>query len=170
MKHRIKHNQLGRNTNQAKALYRGLIQSLIESGRIETTLAKAKAVIGDVDHVVTIAKRNDVNARRQLIKLLGSDFILEKLFLAVKSMNGRNSGYTRIIRLENRGSDNAKLAILELVDQSSVPAIASPTPAAENKSESENKPSEPGQRKVEATTKIKKTVAKKAPVKKTAKK
>lgn len=118
MKHRIKHNQLARNTNQAKALYRGLIQSLIDKGRIETTQAKAKAVIGEIDHVINLVKENSVNSRRLLLKILGNDKMFDKMFAQITGkMDGRKSGYSRIIKLGRRGSDNAEMVILELVDR-----------------------------------------------------
>ena len=120
MKHAVKHNQLGRNTNQAKALYRGLIQSLIDKGRIETTQAKAKAVIGKIDHVINLVKENSVNSRRLLLKILGNDKMFGKMFAQITGkMDGRKSGYSRIIKLGKRGSDNAEMVLLELVDKES---------------------------------------------------
>ncbi|OGG18854.1 50S ribosomal protein L17 [Candidatus Gottesmanbacteria bacterium RIFCSPHIGHO2_01_FULL_47_48] len=118
MKHRIRHNQLGRNTNQAKALYQGLATSVLSLGRIETTLAKAKAVLPLVDNIVNLAKKNDVNSRRLVIKSLGSDQLIDRIFNQISPAFGsRPSGYTRIIRLGQRLSDGAERAILELVEQ-----------------------------------------------------
>lgn len=117
MKHRIKHNQLARNTKQAKALYRGLVQSLIDKGRIETTQAKAKAVIGEVDHVINLVKENSVNSKRQLLKILGNGKMFERMSSQILGkMDKRTSGYSRIIKLGKRGSDNAEMVLLELVD------------------------------------------------------
>lgn len=117
MKHRVRHNQLGRNTNQNKALKRGLVSAIFEKGRIETTLAKAKFIVGEVDRVMTFAKRGDLNARREVIKILGSDQLLNQIFSVVAPKTGtRTSGFTRIIKTGPRFSDATNMAILELVD------------------------------------------------------
>lgn len=117
MKHRVRHNQLGRNTNQNKALKRGLVSAVFEKGRIETTLAKAKFIVGEVDRVMTFAKRGDLNARREVIKILGSDQLLNQIFSVVAPKTGtRTSGFTRIIKTGPRFSDATDMAILELVD------------------------------------------------------
>ena len=121
MRHHVFGNQLGRNTNQAKALYRILVRQLFDRGKIETTLAKAKAVAPMVDKVMTFAKKNTVAARREVTKILGDEKMLDKIFgeVAPKYTN-RHSGYSRIIRLGQRYSDSAKLAILELVEGKAV--------------------------------------------------
>lgn len=117
MKHRVRHNQLGRNTNQNKALKRGLVSAIFEKGRIETTLAKAKFIVGEVDRVMTFAKRGDLNARREVVKILGSDQLLNQIFSVVAPKTGsRTSGFTRIIKTGPRFSDATDMAILELVD------------------------------------------------------
>lgn len=117
MRHKVFGNQLGRNTKQARALYRGLTRDLLLHGRIETTLAKAKAVVPMVDHVITLAKKNSIAARREVTKMLGTDKSLDKIFGEVApSFSNRNSGYTRIIRLGERFSDQAKLVVLELIE------------------------------------------------------
>lgn len=122
MKHRIRHNQLGRNTKQAKALYRGLIESLLEKGKIVTTQAKAKSVIGQIDQVINLAKADSINSKRQLIKILGSDRILDHLHQIAPKMGDRNSGYARIIKSGVRRADSTKIAYMELVDDTFTPA------------------------------------------------
>ena len=118
MRHAVYGNQLGRNTNQAKALYRSLVSELLDHGRIETTVAKAKAVIPIIDKTINFAKKNTIAARREVVKILGSEKLLGKIFTEVApKYSNRNSGYSRIIRLGNRFSDAAKLAILELVEE-----------------------------------------------------
>lgn len=100
-----------------KALRRGLVISVFEKGKIETTLAKAKAVVPEIDRVMTFAKTDSVHARRQVTKILGSDKELNQIFKVVAPMTGtRNSGFTRIIKLGPRFSDATDMAILELVD------------------------------------------------------
>ena len=117
MRHKVFGNHLSRNTKQAKALYRSLVTELLEHGRIETTLPKAKAARAMVDRVITFAKKNSVNARREVVKILGGGNSLERLFGEIApKMRNRNSGYTRIIRLGQRFSDTAEKVYLELVE------------------------------------------------------
>lgn len=117
MRHKVFGNQLGRNTKQAKALYRGLVLQLFNRGRIETTLAKAKAIVPMIDRVITYGKKNTVSARREVVKILGGKNTLDKIFNEVAPrFTNRNSGYSRIIRLQNRFSDSTKLAIIELTE------------------------------------------------------
>ncbi len=117
MRHRVFGNQLGRNTKQAKALYRGLTKSLFLHGRIQTTLAKAKAAVSMVDRVITFAKKNNVSAKREVAKILGGVDLIDKIFNEIgPRFAGRNSGFSRIIKLGDRLSDSTKLAILELVE------------------------------------------------------
>lgn len=96
-------------TNWSKAVRRGLIIEILQRGRIETTLAKAGAVQGEIDKVVNLLKEKSVNSRRQLVKMLGQEVKIDKDF------SGRNSGYSRIIRLGQRFSDAAEKVVLELI-------------------------------------------------------
>lgn len=97
-------------TNLAKAVRRGLEIEVLKRGKIETTLALAKSVQGEIDKLINLAKKNSVNARRQVVKILGQDIFITGDF------SKRNSGYTRIIKLGQRFSDAAEMAILELID------------------------------------------------------
>lgn len=139
MKHRIKHKNFNRNTNQLKALRRGLVSSLFENGRIETTLIKAKAVVPEVDKVMTLAKEGGVNSKRQVVKILGPNAPMEDIFVKVAPMTGdRKSGFTRIIKLGSRFSDGTEMAILELVDYqapSLTPSNSEPVSKKEERSE-----------------------------------
>ncbi|MBI4099529.1 50S ribosomal protein L17 [Candidatus Microgenomates bacterium] len=128
MRHGYFGNQLGRNTKQSRALYRGLVEHLLDHGRIETTLAKAKAVTGMVDKVIGLAKKNTVNGRRQIAKALGHDKTI-----AAAQFATRTSGYTRIIRLGQRFSDTTEKVILELVDGKAVVPVVATAPAAPKK-------------------------------------
>lgn len=119
MRHKVFGNQLGRNTKQARALYRSLVREVLDHGRIETTLAKAKSVKGMIDKVIVFAKKNTVSARRQVVKILGGDKGLNKLFTQIPTQfASRNSGFTRIIKLGQRFSDTTEKVILELVEMS----------------------------------------------------
>lgn len=122
MKHRYFGNHLGRNTKQARALYRSLVVSILDRGRIETTLAKAKSVQGMIDKVINLAKKNTVAAKRLIAKELGTDISLDP-----KQFAARNSGYTRVLRLGQRFSDTTERVLLELVDQKVVAPVPEPT-------------------------------------------
>ena len=104
-------------TNRAKALYRGLVGSVLEHGRITTTRAKAKAVQPAIDRVIGFGKRGDFNARREVAKILGTDRLTDLVFTKVApTFSDRNSGYTRIISRRQRLSDAAQEVFLELVN------------------------------------------------------
>ncbi len=111
--------KLSRGGGARKALFRALIRALVISGKITTTKAKAKAIQGEIDRVMTLLKKEDLAARRRLLAILGNDrATLESLaakYLA--ATKDRKSGFTRIIALPNRKGDQAKMAILEFVDK-----------------------------------------------------
>ncbi len=131
MRHRLKGNQLGRPTNQAKALYKSLITELLEHGRIETTLAKAKAVVGLVDKLINSAKKNTVSARREVAKTLTNKPIIDKLFVEIApGYPNRSSGYTRVMRLSRRFSDTAEMVLLELVEKVAITKPEAPAKTA----------------------------------------
>ena len=93
--------------------------ALFRHERIVTTLAKAKALRSEAEKLITLGKRGDVHARRQVLKVIEDKKIVKKLFtdLATRFAD-RNGGYTRIIKLANRRGDCAETAIIELVDYS----------------------------------------------------
>lgn len=163
MRHKVFGNQLGRNTKQAKALYRGLTRELILRGRIETTLAKAKAIIPMVDHIITLAKKNSVSARREIVKTMGNDNLLDKLFNEVApAFASRNSGFTRIIRLRDRFSDTTEMAVMELVEMVAV----EPKKSEIRDTSKETQVMKPEAKKIEKPKAIKKVVKSKKVVSK----
>jgi large subunit ribosomal protein L17 len=90
--------------------------------RITTTTAKAKAIRPLADHVITLAKRDDLHARRQVLSLVPDTTIVRKLFDTVAARYAdRRGGYTRIIRTAPRHGDAAPMAIIELVDRPEAP-------------------------------------------------
>ncbi len=123
MRHRIKGYKLGRNTAQRKALFRNLIRELYIHGRITTTEAKARAIRGDAEKLITKAKRglaedgNRVHAQRQVVAYLIDKAVVHKLFedLAPRYAD-RKGGYTRIVKIGKRRGDAADMAVIELVD------------------------------------------------------
>ncbi len=117
MRHGKKFNHLGRKTAHRKALFSNLACSLIEHGRITTTLAKAKALRVFIEPLVTKSKTDTTHNRRIAFKYLKSKDAVSELFREVSSKVGdRPGGYTRIIKLGNRLGDNAEMAMIEFVD------------------------------------------------------
>ena len=117
MRHGKNRHKLGRDTAHRKALLANLSKELIEHERIETTVAKAKAVKPEVEKLITLARRGDLHARRQALAALGQDkFVVYKLFeeIAPRYLE-RPGGYTRILKLGPRKSDATEMALLELV-------------------------------------------------------
>jgi large subunit ribosomal protein L17 len=114
--------KLGRVTAHRWALFRNLLVALFQHERITTTVSKAKAVRGLADHMVTLAKRDNLHARRQVLAMIPDPVVVKKLFdtIAARSID-RNGGYTRILKAGTRPGDRAPMAILELVDRPEVP-------------------------------------------------
>ena len=108
--------KLGRNSGARKALFKSLLTSFFRHGRIETTEAKAKEIRGMADHLITLAKKGDLSARRQAIARLLDEDVVRKLFNEVAGKyTDRNGGYTRIMKIGPRRGDAAPMAIIELV-------------------------------------------------------
>lgn len=128
MRHRSKTVKLQRDKAHREALLRNLAASLIEHGQIRTTLAKAKALRPYAEKLVTLGKKNTLHSRRRALSLLGSNQLAQrsskKLFEEIAPASAdRQGGYTRIIKLGQRRSDAAPMALIEWVD-SVVPADA----------------------------------------------
>jgi large subunit ribosomal protein L17 len=137
MRHRKKTVKLGRTAEHRNALLANQACSLIEHGRIKTTLAKAKAVRPLAEKMVTLAKRGSLHARRRALALLHNNSTrtvkaVGKLFaeIAPRSAN-RNGGYTRVVKLGPRPSDSAPMAFIEWVD---LIAVEEPTSKPDKKS------------------------------------
>ncbi len=107
---------LGRNSSARKALFRSILTSFFAYERIETTEAKAKEISGLADKLITLAKRGDLHARRQVIAQLMDEEVAKKLFDSIApKYTERQGGYTRIMKLGPRRGDAAPMAIIELV-------------------------------------------------------
>lgn len=116
MRHRVAGFKLKRDVGSRKALFRGLVTSVIEHERVVTTVTKAKAVKPLVDHMITLGKRDTLHARRQAAAFLETPAAVKKLFDTLGTRFGqRNGGYTRIVRLGFRKGDGAEQALIELV-------------------------------------------------------
>jgi len=108
--------KLGRDSSARRALLRSIVTSFFRHGRIETTEAKAKELSSIAEKLVTLAKRGDLHARRQVLAYLLDEEVTKKLFDTIApKYNGRPGGYTRIMKLAPRRGDAAPMAIIELV-------------------------------------------------------
>ena len=114
MRHGMDHRKLRRNPSHRKALLRNLMNALVRSERIVTTVAKAKELRRLADRLITLGKRNDTHARRIAFGMLSDKENTEKIFagLAGRFVN-RQGGYTRIMRTGYRSGDGSDMAILE---------------------------------------------------------
>jgi large subunit ribosomal protein L17 len=116
MRHKISGYRLKRDGGSRKALFKGLVTSVIEHERVVTTVPKAKAVQPLVEKMITLAKRDTLHTRRQAAAFLETPAAVQKLFDKLGTRFGqRNGGYTRVVRLGWRKGDGAEQAIIELV-------------------------------------------------------
>ena len=112
--------KLGRPTSHRMAMLKGMVTFLLETGRIETTYTRAKEVSALTDKMVTLGKQNTLASRRQALAFLKKEEAVYKLFTFVAPLyEGRNGGYTRVLKLGPRRGDGAEMAIIELVDAES---------------------------------------------------
>lgn len=117
MRHRKSFNHLGRTSAHRKAMLSNMASSLILHKRITTTVAKAKALRGYVEPLITKSKDDTTHSRRVVFSYLQNKEAVTELFREVsKKVGDRPGGYTRIIKLGNRLGDNADMAMMELVD------------------------------------------------------
>ncbi len=111
--------KLGTDASHTKAMKKSLVQALLANDRIKTTLPRAKAIRGEVDRVVTWAKKGDLHSRRLAIAKVGDKELVREVF--EKAAQGmwadRNGGYTRIMKLGPRKGDNAEVVIMEMVTE-----------------------------------------------------
>jgi len=122
MRHRRAGRKLGRTTAHREMMMRNLVTSLLLYEKIITTAAKAKELRGVAEKMVTLAKREDLQARRQAAEVLNDDKALRKLFETIGSRyRDREGGYTRITKLDYRMGDGAPLAAIELVGAEPAP-------------------------------------------------
>src|SRR5690554_2472089 len=128
MRHGKKHNHLGRKTAHRHAMLANMASSLIEHKRINTTVAKAKALKQFVEPLVTKSKEDTTHNRRLVFSKLKDKEAVSELFRVVAPKVGdRPGGYTRIIKLGNRLGDNADMAMIELVDFNEIYNAGKPT-------------------------------------------
>ena len=117
MRHRKSFNHLGRTSSHRKAMLSNMATSLILHKRIKTTVAKAKALRGYVEPLITKSKEDTTHSRRVVFSYLQDKFAVTELFRNISGkVADRPGGYTRIIKLGKRQGDNAEMALIELVD------------------------------------------------------
>lgn len=112
------HNRkLGRKSAHRNLMLRNLVTSLFKNGRIETTDIRAKETKRLAEKMITLAKRGDLHARRQVLAFITEETVVKNLFDEIApKYEGRNGGYTRIMKLGPRRGDAAEMAIIELVE------------------------------------------------------
>lgn len=118
MRHRKAGIKLGRTGSHRNAMFRNMVTSLLKHGRIRTTETKAKELRRWADHMVTLAKRGDLHARRQALAIANEKAVVHRLFEnAVQQFGSRAGGYTRLTKLGRRPGDAAPMTMVELVTE-----------------------------------------------------
>lgn len=108
--------KLGRNSAHRRSMLRNLVTDLFREGRITTTEMRAKEARREAEKLITLAKRGDLHARRQVLAYIFDEDVVTKLFDEIApGYEERNGGYTRILKLGPRQGDNAEAVYLELV-------------------------------------------------------
>jgi len=122
MRHNKSGRRLGRNSSHRSAMMRNMVTSLLEHEKITTTDCRAKELRKVAEKMITLGKRGDLHARRQVLQVVRDSKVVAKLFerLAPRYQD-RPGGYTRIIKLSNRLGDNASQSIIELVEEGFTP-------------------------------------------------
>jgi len=116
MRHRKAGLKLNRTPSHRNAMFRNMVTSLFKHDRIRTTGAKAKELRRWADHIITLAKRGDLHARRQALAIVREKDVVHKLFENAAERFGEISGgYTRVVKLGTRPGDAAPVALVELV-------------------------------------------------------
>ncbi len=140
MRHLKAGRKLSRSDSHRWAMLRNMVTSLFEKNRILTTDAKAKEARPLAERMITFAKRGDLHARRQVLRFITREEIVDKLFATIApAFKERSGGYTRILKAGRRRGDAAPLSILELVN----------APEAEVKAEVDEKDKKKGKKKGE---------------------
>lgn len=122
MRHNNTGRKLGRNASHRNAMFRNMVTSLFEHGKVETTDAKAKELRRVAERLITLGKRGDLHARRLVLAYVRSKEVVAKLFTEISpKFAERPGGYTRIVKLWNRRGDNAPVSMLELVQEAYAP-------------------------------------------------
>ena len=108
--------KLGRTTDHRKAMLRAMVTFLLENGKIETTVTRAKEVRAMAEKMITIAKANDLHSKRQVYSYITKETVAKKVMdeIAPKYAD-RNGGYTRIVKIGPRRGDAAEMCVIEII-------------------------------------------------------
>ena len=129
-RHAYKGRKFGRERDQRRALIKGLATSVVEYGKIETTLPKAKEIVPYVEDLITKAKKGDLHNRRLIIAALSTVKAAHKLVDEIApKLTGRTSGHLRITQTRLRVGDNTQMATVSFVDDITTAAVAAPAAA-----------------------------------------
>ena len=108
--------KLGRTSDHRNAMLRAMVTYLLEKGKIETTVTRAKEVRALTDQMITLGKQNTLHAKRQVFAFVTKESVAAKLFNEISpKYESKNGGYTRVIKTGPRRCDAAEMAIIELV-------------------------------------------------------
>ena len=118
MRHKFSHRKLNRTSEHRKALFKNMLNSLIKYEQITTTLPKAKELKPQIDKVITLGKKNNLQSKKSLFSKLQSKLSVDKLSKVLSQRyEKRKGGYSRLMRAGFRYGDDAPMAIIELVDR-----------------------------------------------------
>ncbi len=108
--------KLGRTSDHRKAMLRAMVTFLLENGKIETTVTRAKEVSAMTDKMITLGKAGDLHSKRQVLAYVTKESVAKKLFDDIAPSYGeRKGGYTKVIKIGPRRGDAAEMAIIQLV-------------------------------------------------------
>ncbi len=108
--------KLGRASDHRKAMLRAMVTYLLENGKIETTVTRAKEVSAMTEKMITLGKAGDLHSKRQVFAYITKESVANRLFNDIApSYEGRNGGYTKIVKIGPRRGDAAEMAIISLV-------------------------------------------------------
>ncbi|MHC6178405.1 50S ribosomal protein L17 [Clostridium sp. JNZ X4-2] len=111
-----RYRKLGRPSDQRRAMLRNLVTSFLKHGKIQTTDTRAKETRNIAEKMITLAKRGDLHARRQVLSFVTEEEVVKNLFADIAPKYAeRNGGYTRMYKIGPRRGDGAEVVILELV-------------------------------------------------------
>ena len=143
MRHKIAHRKLNRTSEHRKALFKNMLNSLIKYEQITTTLPKAKELKPKIDKVITLGKKNDLHAKKNLFSKLQSKESVNKLSkILSQRYEKRSGGYCRVMRAGYRHGDNAPMAVIELVDRDIKAKLVDVKKKTEDKSKNKDLESE----------------------------
>jgi len=146
--------KLGRKTDHRRAMLRGMVTLLLENGKIETTLTRAKEIAPLAEKMITLGKKNTLASRRAAMAFITKEDVVSKLFTEIApKYSDRNGGYTQIFKLGCRRGDAAEMALLRLFEEPVKEEVKAPAKKSKKKAaETEEAPAaEATEEKTEAT-------------------